>query len=87
MNPDLDFQILIGIIALAVFINHKGDKIMASLQEVKDAIAQEKAEVVEKVEGLNAQIEELKNQIAAGGVVTAEQLDEVLDGIKNIFVA
>lgn len=61
--------------------------IMASKQEVLDAIAAEKAEVAQKLTDLETQIQALKDQIAAGSPVTAEDLDEIVAAVNDIFVA
>ena len=61
------------------------NRIMATLQELKDAVAAEAAEVKARVDALQAEVQALKDQLAAGGTVTEAQLDEVLAGIKNIF--
>lgn len=63
-----------------------GGQIMSTLQDVKDAIAQEKQEVTDKLAEVNATIEELKKQIADGTAVTPEQFDELKAGINNIFI-
>jgi septal ring factor EnvC (AmiA/AmiB activator) len=55
---------------------------MATLQEVIDAVDQDKAaveaaaaRVTADLAGLKQQIQDLQDQIAAGGGVTSEQLD------------
>lgn len=62
-------------------------RIMASLQEVKDAIAAEKQEVLDGVKALNDQIQALKDQIANGTPVTAADLDEIVSSVHDIFTA
>lgn len=60
-------------------------KIMATLQQLKDAIASEAAEVKARVDALESEVKALKDQIANGGTVTEAQLDEVLTSVQNIF--
>lgn len=64
-----------------------GAQIMAQVDEVLSAIAAEKAEVAAAVDGLTAQITALQEQIAAGGAVTPEQLDQIKIAIGDIFTA
>jgi DNA-binding transcriptional MerR regulator len=59
-----------------------GDKIMATLDEVKAAIANEGAEVKAKIDALEARIAEL---VEAQGGATPAQLDELLAGVQGIF--
>jgi multidrug resistance efflux pump len=61
----------------------KEDQIMATVQEVKAAVAAEKAEVLEKLTQLLAQIEELKLK----GAATAEELGEIETSVRDIFTA
>jgi TRAP-type mannitol/chloroaromatic compound transport system substrate-binding protein len=63
------------------------EQIMATLQEVKDAVAAEAAEVTAKVNELMAEIQALKDQIANGTNVTPEDLDALLASVNAIFVA
>lgn len=63
------------------------EKLMATLQEVKDAIAAEKAEVLAGVGALNDQIQALKDQIANGDPVTPEDLDALVSSVHDIFTA
>ena len=58
---------------------------MATVQELVDAIAAEKAEVAGKLDALAVEIQALKDQIAQGGTITEEQLNVVLVGIQDIF--
>lgn len=60
---------------------------MANLQDVKDAIAQEKADIAQKLTELNATVEELKAQIANGGAVTPADLDALIASVHDIFTA
>lgn len=75
------------IIAGILINNNKQEKIMATLDEVKAAIAQEKQEVMDKLASVNAELESLKEQLANGTVVTAADLDELKGLINDIFVA
>ena len=65
----------------------KDEIIMATLQEVKDAVASEAAEVTAKVNELLAEIQRLNDLLAAGGAVTAADLDQLKADIEAIFVA
>ena len=60
-------------------------RIMATVDEVKAAIAEEAAEVKARVDALDAQVVDLKNQIAAGTAATPAQLDEIIAGVRGIF--
>ena len=53
--------------------------IMATKQEVLDAIAAEKAEVL-------SEIQKLKDQIASGSPVTPADLDDIISAVKGIVV-
>jgi len=59
--------------------------IMATKQEVLDAVAAEAAEVAAKVNELMAEIQRLNDLIAAGGAVTAADLDELKAAVEAIF--
>ena len=65
----------------------KDEIIMATLQEVKDAVASEAAEVTAMVNELLAEIQRLNDLLAAGGSVTAADLDELKASVEAIFVA
>lgn len=69
---------------LAVF-GQQLEAIMATLQDVLDAAAAEKAQVASKLADLSAQVQALRDQIAAGSAATPEQLDLVLQAITDIF--
>jgi hypothetical protein len=60
--------------------------IMATKQEVLDAIAAEKAEVGAKIEALDLQIQALQEQIAQGTAITAADLDEIQNAVHDIFI-
>jgi len=70
---------------LLELILERTENIMATLQEVKDAIAAEGVQVTEKINELMAEIQALKDQIASGSAVTPEQLDELLAAVEAIF--
>lgn len=59
---------------------------MATKQEVLNAIATEKEQVLGAVEDLNAQIQALKDQIEAGTAVTTADLDDILTAVNDIFI-
>jgi septal ring factor EnvC (AmiA/AmiB activator) len=59
---------------------------MATKQAVLQAIADEKAQVLKAIDDFNVTIQELKDQIAAGNPVTAEDLDEIENAVHDIFV-
>ncbi len=77
--------ILLNLIVIIMIIK-QGEKIMATKQDVLDAIAQEKTQVMNAVSDLNNQIQALKDQIAAGSPVTAADLDEITNAVHDIFV-
>lgn len=60
--------------------------IMATKQEVLEAIAAEKAEVGAKLTDLAVQIQTLKDQIAGGSPVTPADLDDIVSAVHDIFV-
>lgn len=60
--------------------------IMATKQDVLAAIAAEKTQVLEAITELENQIQALKDQIAAGTPVTAEDLDDIVSAVNDIFI-
>ena len=62
------------------------EAIMATKEEVLQAIAAEKAEVVAKLDSLDTEIQALKDQIAAGTAITPADLDEIQNAVHDIFV-
>jgi flagellar hook-associated protein FlgK len=58
---------------------------MATKQEVLDAVQAEHDQVTAAVNDLGAQIQALKDQIAAGGTVTSGDLDDILTAVAGIF--
>ncbi len=59
--------------------------LMATVDQVKEAIAAEKEQVQVKLDELASEIQVLKDVIANGGTVTEEELDSVLEAVNNIF--
>jgi hypothetical protein len=59
--------------------------IMATLQDVKDTIAQERQQVTDGIAALTAQIAALQAQLANGTVVTQADLDALNALIQDIF--
>lgn len=64
-------------------INQWRSEVMATIQDLKDAVVAEQAEVKARVDELEAQVLALQNSGAGGA--TPEQLDEVMVAIKGIF--
>jgi methyl-accepting chemotaxis protein len=60
--------------------------LMATKQDVLDAIAAEKQQVADGLNALNQQIQDLKDQIANGQAVTATDLDEIASAVNDIFI-
>lgn len=76
------------------FILNKLRKIMATVKQLQDQVAQlatditaEKSEVSDKVDALSKQVQELKDQIAAGTGITEAQLDPVLEALTAVNAA
>lgn len=69
---------------LLLHIIDKEAIIMATLQEVKDAIAAEGVEVAAKIQALEAKIQEL---IDAGSGASAADLDDLKALVQNIYSA
>ena len=67
---------------LAVVETNLKEFIMATKQEVLDAVAEEGNEVAVKIAELQAKIDEL---IAAGGGATAADLEEIKVAVQGIF--
>lgn len=64
-------------------INQWRSEIMATIKDLKDAVAAERAEVKARVDELEAMVVDLQN--GGTGGATPEQLEEVLVAIKDIF--
>jgi len=62
-----------------------GERIMATLDEVKAAVAAEAQQVKDRVDALEAQVVALQEQVAAGGAATAADLDGLIVSIQGIF--
>jgi hypothetical protein len=58
---------------------------MATKQDVLEAAAAEGAQVKVRLDALEATITALRDELAAGDPVTAEDLDEIKLAIQNIF--
>lgn len=58
---------------------------MSTKQEVLDAVAAEKESVQAALAAQNAKITALEEQLANGGSVTAADLAEIKEAVKNIF--
>jgi len=67
-------------------IHHLRRILMATKQEVLDAIAEEKAQVLTAVEDFNQQIQALKDQIAEGTAITPADLDDIASAVHDIFI-
>jgi|SRR5687768_1238211 len=67
------------------FLTTRSNENMATLQEVHDKIAAEKAQVAAGLGALQAEIQALKDQIGAGVIVTPEQLDALAMAVDGIF--
>ncbi len=65
-------------------VTHMEKRIMGSVQDVKDAIAAERAEVQAKLAALVQSIDDLKAQIAAGTGITAADMDELKTEVQAI---
>jgi tetrahydromethanopterin S-methyltransferase subunit G len=63
----------------------KENLIMATVDDLKAAVAAEAAEVKARIDDLEATVQALKDQIAGGGTITEAQLDEVMVAIQGIF--
>lgn len=64
---------------------HMEEHIMATIQQVKNAIVAKADEVKARVDALQAEVQALKDSAANGGTITEAQLDEVVTAIENIF--
>lgn len=85
MNIKIDVYHHFASVDCLAEINHKLGAIMATVQQLKDAVAAEAAEVKARIDSLEAEVKALKDQIAAGGTITEAQLDDVLTSIQGIF--
>lgn len=62
-----------------------GDEIMATVQQVKEAVTAEAAEVKTRIDDLEAQVQALKDGVGNGVEVTEAELDEILAAVQGIF--
>ena len=62
------------------------EELMATKQEVLDAIAAEKAEVTQALIDFGKQIQDLKDQIANGSAITPADLDDIENAVHDIFI-
>jgi hypothetical protein len=72
------------LLTLSAIGTNQGE-IMATLQDVKDTIAQERQQVSDGIAALTAQIAALQAQLANGTVVTQADLDALNALIQDIF--
>ncbi len=91
MRLDIHIHLPESIEGILTRILTNGESIMATLDDVKAALAQaatdataEKAEVTAAISALNDTITALQAQIASGSVVTAADLDGLLASIQGI---
>jgi len=61
------------------------EELMDAKTAILNALAEEKAQVTAAIEDCKAQIQALKDQLAAGSVVTPEDLDVILTSVQNIY--
>jgi translation initiation factor 1 (eIF-1/SUI1) len=73
------------VVRALVYIITKENLIMATIEDLKAAVTAEAAEVKSRIDELEATVQTLRDQIAAGGTITEAQLDEVLVAIQGIF--
>jgi len=58
---------------------------MGAKEQILQAIADEQAQVAAGVAALNAQIQALRDQLAAGTPITEADLEEIKNAVQNIF--
>ena len=61
------------------------EEIMGAKEQILQAIADEQAQVAAGVAALNAQIQALRDQLAAGTPITEADLEEIKNAVQNIF--
>ena len=61
--------------------------VMATVQELEQAIADEREEVNRKVDDLAAEIEALKQQVGTGTVLQPADFDKLIERVRGIYVA
>lgn len=80
-----DSVVLKRIMEKLSLIAHQGDTIMATIENVQEAIAAEKLQVTTALEALKAQVADLQAQVAAGSAATPEQLDALIVAIDAVY--
>ena len=58
---------------------------MGAKEQILQAIADEQAQVAAGIAALNAQIQALRDQLAAGTPITEADLEEIKNAVQNIF--
>jgi len=58
---------------------------MGAKEQILQAIADEQAQVAAGVAALNAQIQALRDQLAAGTPITEADLEEIKNAVQNIY--
>lgn len=58
---------------------------MSTVQDLKDAIDAERAQVAQAFQEMSDQIQALKDQIADGQVVSQADLDAMVEAVRNIY--
>jgi len=61
------------------------EEIMGAKEQILQAIADEQAQVAAGIAALNAQIQALRDQLAAGTPITEADLEEIKNAVQNIF--
>jgi len=61
------------------------EAIMGAKEQILQAIADEQAQVAAGIAALNAQIQALRDQLAAGTPITEADLEEIKNAVQNIF--
>jgi phosphate uptake regulator len=75
----------VGIVLLGRLLNRMEKNIMSRLQEALDIIAAEKVQVAQFVTDVTKQLQDLKDQIAAGNPITNDDLDTIIAAVKDIY--
>ena len=80
MGTFLPWLILTGVILGPIILSRKVGALMATVQELKDALAK----IAAGVDALESAIKDLKAQVAAGGAVTQADLDELAKSAADV---
>ena len=72
------------VLGLLKLIHQQNEKIMATIQDVQDALNALQASVDAKQAAIAQAIADLEAQIAAGSAATPEQLQGIVDGLKAV---